>query len=140
MAARATPVPPVDTETAIHDLARNYQDFFNARKLDNVVALFTDDGGLLVPNHKAAHGRAAILTLLQEGIRETDPRNTVIETTQYEFSRDIAFSIGTTTSNLLLPDGSRVDDRSKWVALMRNEHSEWKIVALMYNSDLPMPR
>lgn len=140
MATRATPAPPMDTETAIYDLARNYQDFFNARELDNVVALFTDDGGLLVPNRKAAHGRTAILSLLQEGIREADPHNTVIETTQYEFSRDIAFSIGTSTSNVRLPDGSRVDDRSKWIALMRNERGVWKIVALMYNSDLPVPR
>ena len=137
MAATARPAPPINPKTAIHDLARNYQDFFNARELDSVVALFTDDGSLLVPNHKAVHGRAAILALLQEGIHETDPRNSTIETTQHEFSREIAFSIGTSSSNVRLPDGSRYDDRSKWVSLMRIERGQWKIVALMYNSDPP---
>jgi ketosteroid isomerase-like protein len=127
----------MDTESAIHELARNYQDFFNARKLDNVVALFTDDGSLLVPNCTATHGRAAILALLQQTVRESDPRNCIIETTQYEFSRDIAFSIGSSSSNVRLPDGTRFDDRSKWVSLMRNERGVWKIVALMYNSDPP---
>ena len=140
MAATTRPAPPMDTETAIHELARNYQDFFNLRKIEDVAALFTEDGTLLVPNRKAAHGHAEILAVLQQSVRDLDPRNAIIETTQYEFSRDIAFSIGTSTSNVRLPDGSRFEDRSKWAALMRNERGIWKMVALMYNSDLPLPR
>jgi uncharacterized protein (TIGR02246 family) len=140
MAARATPAPPLDTESAIHELAQNYQAYFNARKLDDLLALFTDDGSLLVPNQKAARGRTEMRVLLEETIRQADPRNCIIETTQYEFSRDVAFSIGTSTGNVRLPDGTRFDDRSKWVSLMRNERGQWKIVALMYNSDLPIPR
>ncbi len=138
MAARVT--TPMDTETAIHELARNYQVFFNARKLDELLAMFTEDGSLLVPNRKPAHGRAEMKALLEEGIRQFDPRDVTIETTQYEFSRDVAFSIGTSTSNVRLPDGTRFDDRAKWVCVMRNQRDEWKIVALIHNSDLPIPR
>jgi uncharacterized protein (TIGR02246 family) len=140
MAAQATPAPLIDTETAIHELARKYQDYYNARKLDEVVALFTEDGSLLAPNRKPACGRKEIRSLLEEAIRHSDPRNVVIETRQYEFSREVAFSIGISTSNVRLPDGTRFDDRAKWVATMRNERGEWKMVALMYNSDLPTPR
>ena len=130
----------LDAESAIHELAQQYEAHSNARRFDDITSLFAEDGSLLVPNHKVACGRAEIRTVLQEMFQTFDPRNIKIETRQYEYSRDVAFSIGISTSSVKLPDGTRFDDRSKWVAAMRNQKGEWKLVALIFNSDLPAAR
>jgi len=38
-----------------------------------------------------------------------------------------------------LPDDTRIDNRSKWVTNLRRERGQWKLVALIYNTDLPVP-
>ncbi len=136
----ANPSIALDAETAIHEIAERYEAHSNARRIDDILSLFSEDGSLLVPNHKAACGRAEIRAVLAEMFQQFDPRNIKIETRQYEYSRDVAFSIGFSTSSLKLPDGTRFDDRSKWIAAMRNQKGEWKLVALIFNSDLPAAR
>jgi uncharacterized protein (TIGR02246 family) len=139
MAAKPTPVPALDPEQAIRALAKEFQTHYNARDIEKLLALFTDDGRLLVPHRDAAQGRAALRSAMQEGFNQYDPRNTVIEPTHVEYAGDVAFSIGHHTNNVRLPDGTRIDDRSKWVTTLRREFGKWKLVALIYNTDLPVP-
>ncbi len=139
MAAKPTPVPALDPERAIRALAKEFQTLYNARDIEKLLALFTDDGRLLLPHRDAAQGQAAMRPAIQEGFDRLDPRNTVIEPTHIEYAGDIAFSIGHHTNNVRLPDGTRIDDRSKWVTALRRERGQWKLVALIYNTDLPVP-
>lgn len=139
MAAKPTPVPALDPEQAIRALAKEFETHYNARDMEKLLALFTDDGRLLAPYREAVQGYPALRSMMQEGFNQYDPRNTVIEATHVEYSGDIAFSIGTSTNNVRLPDGTRIDDRGKWVTTLRRKLGQWKLVALIYNTDLPVP-
>ncbi len=78
--------------------------------------------------------------LLQEGLAQFDPRNTIIKPTHIEFHGDIGFCIGHSTHNVRFFYGRRVDEHRKWITTLRRERGQWKLVALIYNTDLPMPR
>jgi len=138
MAAKPTPMPALDPEQAIRALAKEFQALYNARDTEKLLALFTHDGWLLLPHRDAAQGQAAMRAAIQEGFDQLDPRNTIIEPTHIEYAGDTAFSIGRHTNNVRLPDGTRIDDRSKWITALRRERGQWKLVALVYNTDLPV--
>ncbi len=139
MAAKPSPVPALEPEEAIRALAKEYETYYNARNVERLVGLFASDGRILPMFDKKAEGREQLRTRLQEGFDQFDPRNVMIETTHVEFSGDIAFSLGTVSGNVRLPDGSRQDDQGKWVAGLRRERGQWKLAALIHNTDLPMP-
>lgn len=139
MTAQPTPAPALDPERDIRALAKEFETHYNARDIDRLLALFADDGQLLVPNRDRAQGQVVLRAMFQEVFSQFDPRHNVIETTHVEHSGDIAFSIGYHTSNVRLPDGTRIDDRGKWVTALRRELGKWKLVGLIYNTDLPLP-
>lgn len=136
----AGPPTSIPTLEAIQALVKEFEAHYNARDVERLVALFTDDGRLLLPHCGAAQGHAAIRDLVETGMAQFDPLDTVIEPTHIEFSSDIAFSIGNSRHNVRFFYGRRVDEQRKWVSALRREHGEWKLVALIYNTDLPMPR
>jgi uncharacterized protein (TIGR02246 family) len=139
MAAKPIPVPALDPEQSIRAVAKEFETHYNARDIEKLLALFANDGRILAPFREGVAGRGPVRTVLEEGFKKYEPRNTVIETTYVEYSGDIAFSLGTNTSNILMPDGSRIDDRGKWMTSMRRERGQWQLVALIYNTDLPLP-
>ncbi len=139
MAAKPTPVPALDPEQAIRALAKEFEINYNARDIEKLLALFTDDGQLLVPHREVAQGHAALRATIQDAFEQYDPRDTVIDPTHIEYGGDKAFSIGHHTNNVRLPDGTRIEDRSKWMTALRRERGQWKLVALIYNTDLPVP-
>ena len=139
MAAKPTPVPALDPEQAIRALATEFETHYNARNIEKLVSLFTSDGRLMPEFRQVAQGRDELRTMLEEGFQKHDPLNTVIETQHVEYSEDTAFSIGTCSNNIRMPDGTRRDDRTKWVTALRRERGQWKLVALINNTDLPMP-
>ncbi len=138
MTSRVTPVA-LDSETAIRALAKEFETCYNARDIEKLLLLFTDDARLLVPNHDPVQGHVAIRALLQEGFDQFDPVSNVIEPEHVEHAGDIGFSMGRHMNNVRLPDGNRMEDHGKWVTALRREHGQWKLVALIYNTNLPMP-
>lgn len=137
MAAKPIPVPAVDAEQAIRALAKEFETQYNARNVEKLLVLFAIDGRLMPMFREAAQGPKALRTMLQEGFARHDPRNHVVETNYVEISGDLAFSIGVSSHNARLPDGTRILDRGKWVTTLRREGGQWKIVVLMYTTDLP---
>ncbi len=140
MAAQPTPLPKLDEDQAIRALVGEFETHYNARDIEKLLALFTDDGRLLLPHCEAVQGHDAIRNLMLEGFVQFDPRDTVIEPAHIEFSGEIAFCIGYSKHNVRFFYGRRVDERRKWVSGLRREHGQWKLAALIYNTDLPMPR
>jgi len=137
MAAKPIPVPAAEPEQAIRALAKEFETQYNARNIEKLVALFASDGRLMPMFREEAQGPSALRIVLKEGFERHDPRNHVVETKQVEFSGNLAFAIGVSTHNMILPDGNRGDDRGKWVTTLRRENGQWKIVALIYTTDLP---
>jgi ketosteroid isomerase-like protein len=104
---------------------------FNARDMDAVLDLYTEDARLLPPNAPMGMGKDAV-----EGVfEEMAAAGLMVETHVIETlaAGDLAYNIGTYA---LTADGAEVD-RGKYMEIWRRTDGEWKMSADMFNSDLP---
>jgi ketosteroid isomerase-like protein len=105
---------------------------------ERLAALFTVDGYLLPPYVPAAKGQAAIQQgyeiLFRGPVKITEFALAHIEATT---QGDLAYSVGTYTQRLLVPDGKTVSETGKHIAILKRIQGEWKLAYLTYNSDLP---
>jgi len=67
-ASRLQPLP-TDPETVIQRLVQNWALYCNARRLDDLVALYSADAIVIRPNADLAHGTAAIRQLLSAALQ-----------------------------------------------------------------------
>ncbi|MGE0405996.1 MAG: nuclear transport factor 2 family protein [Candidatus Korobacteraceae bacterium] len=112
---------------------------YNRRETQKLVSLFCDDGVCMPPFRAAAQGHAALRKLYEETFQQMDPRDLRIEISHVEYDDNAAFEHGTCTLNVRLPDGSRLDDRGKWIATFRRERNDqWRLAGLCWNSDLDL--
>jgi ketosteroid isomerase-like protein len=130
--------PAIDAETTIRAIAQEWVKHHNERNIDKLLTLVTNDVRICVPNKPLAEGPKAMRTLMEQLIKEHDPRKLVVVTTHVETGGDIAVSFGTFESNVLLPSGRRLDDVGKWVVTLRRVGKAWLISGHCFNTDLPI--
>lgn len=128
----------VDAEPIIRAIAQEFAKQYNARNLDKLGDLFTDDGRMQSPFHPPAEGAKALRKHFEQAFKEYDPRSLTVETTHVEVSGDMAFSVGTFEMSLRIPSGRRLADRGKWLVALRRVGVGWRIVAHCFNTDLPI--
>ena len=126
-------------EAAIRETANEWMNAANAKDVERLVDLYADDASLFPPNAPLVTGKEAIGTVWSELI-ESPGFATSLQTTKVEISRagDLAYMVGTLEDTRNDPEGNPVTDRGKWVvALKKQPDGAWKIVADIWNSDLP---
>ncbi|MFQ5776727.1 MAG: YybH family protein [Terriglobia bacterium] len=126
-------------EAAIRETANEWMNAANAKDVERLVDLYADDASLFPPNAPLVTGKEAIGTAWSELI-ESPGFATSLQTTKVEISRagDLAYSVGTYEDTRNDPEGNPVTDRGKWVvALKKQPDGAWKIVADIWNLDLP---
>lgn len=139
MATMPKTVTVLETKQIIRNIAQEYAKHMNARNIDRVVAFYALDGRVFYPFKPTVQGQKAIRQLMEEMIKESDPRNVSIETYNVEVDENLAFSDGVFSMIATLPTGKRMDYCGKWVTTLRREGpADWKIVSHIYNADLPL--
>ncbi len=134
---------PADTraadESAIRDLDAQWSKTAAANDLEGTVSYYSDDASLLPPNAPIATGkqaiRAAWASLLGPGVSVS------WQVSKIEVSRsgDLAYLMGVYLVTLKDPQGKPLTDRGKLVEVWKKQvDGEWKTVADIYNSDLPL--
>lgn len=104
---------------------------FEARDVDALVALYTDDARVLPPNAAAMQGADAVRGVFAEMIDaglSGDLQS--IETME---AGDLGYHVGTYSLGI---DGDEVD-RGKFIEIWRKVDGVWLITADMFSSDLP---
>lgn len=134
----ATQTTTVTVDTLMRDMAHEYAKFQNERDINKLLNFYADNARLLPPYRPMVEGKVAIRQALEQNVKEFEPRNLTIETTAVEVHEDLAFSYGTFAVNVALPGGKRMDDRGKWVTIVRHMGGDWRIVCHIYNDDLPL--
>jgi ketosteroid isomerase-like protein len=114
--------------------AKSWEKAFNASKLEEVAAMYTQDGTRMPPNAVAAKGRDAVLTQLRESRKmmsgvEIEPGAAIVE-------GNLGVTQGTYKIKGL--DGAIVDN-GKWVSIGRKVNGQWTTVSDIWNSDRPLP-
>jgi ketosteroid isomerase-like protein len=125
-------------EELIRTLAKEWEQHQHARNIDKLLTLYTADGMIMAPFYPLSKGATAMRQYFVEEFTQLDPRNLTIETTHVEITGNTAFSVGTFTVNLKMPNDKRMDVPGKWTTVLRRVGSNWKIFAHCWNSDLPV--
>jgi uncharacterized protein (TIGR02246 family) len=131
MPATTVPAAEIIQQTG-NDWARHW----NAKQLDKVVEIYSEDAVYLPPHHAALHGRAAICEYL-EGPLFHGVTDLKFEVTYIKESGDLAYDVGRYSMTVPQQDGSKKADRGKYLAVWRREKGTWKLVADSWSSDLP---
>jgi uncharacterized protein (TIGR02246 family) len=130
--------PFLDVQSLIRNLSQDFVTSFNTGNIDQVAALFAQDGAFMVPYHEPAYGPKAVERLLRQ-CGEAGYEDLRLETVRVETSGDLAMEIGRYTVAIRQPDGTVIADRGKYVKAWRRL-GVWLIVADCWNSNLPAPR
>ncbi len=124
--------PRAQESSALAERAEAWQDAFNARDIEAVAALYTEDARMMPPNGPMGTGREAVRADLQ-GLLDAGLTGT-LETLETVVAGDLGYRVGTYVLNA--PDGS-VADKGKFIEIWRLVDGTWKISRDIYNSDLP---
>ncbi len=133
---------PKDTrsadEAAIRDLDAQWSKTAGARDLDNTVAYYSDDAYLLPPNAPLATDKQSIRAVWTELLAPDTSltwRSTRVDVAR---SSDLAYSVGTYQATAKNPQGKLTEDHGKFLEVWKKQaDGKWKVVADVYNSDLP---
>lgn len=138
-ATRTTPASPAAEESTIRALDGRIVAAMQARDAAGLAPFYAPDAILMPPNQRAATGRDGIQRAWIEDFKlpnidlRFEPRRIDVAA-----SGDLASDIGTYQVSLDGPDG-RISDSGKYVAVWQKVNGEWKVLADIWNSDLPLP-
>ncbi|HVO63840.1 MAG TPA: nuclear transport factor 2 family protein [Terriglobales bacterium] len=110
---------------------------WNAGELDGVVAAYAEDAVYLPPHHEAVHGREAIRDYVRVPLGH-GVSDLAFEVTYIKQEGSIAWDVGTYRMTVPRNDGSRNEDRGKYLTVWRRIGNKWLIVADAWSSDLPV--
>lgn len=117
----------------------SYQAAFNAKDIDALVALYTDDAYVLPPNQEMVQGTDAIRQFLENQFETLKAQDLVLTAVSTYGVGDLAYDVGTASQQVIPPGTSEpVTVESKYlVALEKGASGEWKLAAVAVNFDAP---
>jgi ketosteroid isomerase-like protein len=108
--------------------------------VDGFMSHLAADAVLYPPNQPAVSGadniRAWVSTMMGFPGFSLNFQNTTVDVGS---SGDFGYTAGTYQFSVTGPDGQPMNDNGKYVTVWRKEAGAWKVVADIFNSDLPMP-
>jgi len=135
---QTTPDTRAADESAIRDLDAQWSKAATAKDLDATVSYYSEDATLLPPNAPIANTKEAIRAMWATLV---GPDTTVSwQASKVEVSRsgDLAYLIGAYQLSMKDPQGKPMTDHGKFVeAWKKQADGKWKVVADIFNSDLP---
>lgn len=136
-AAESAQANTAAAEQAIHSVNERWLQLIRNKDAVGVAQLYAEDGVVMPANENAAHGRQAIGQWWGRWFRVPD-YDLSFQTDQLivSASGDLALDRGTYRFRATLPEGP-VNDTGKYVVVWRKTGGDWKVVADIFNSDLP---
>ena len=127
-------------EAAIAKNRTTYQSAVMGQDAAAIAKLYAPDGMELPPNAPAVAGRAAIEKYHKDFAQQFMVHGITITSQKVQVAGDIAYDVGTYKQQLMpMKGGAVIDDRGKYIVLMKKEGGNWVITHAIYNSDLPLP-
>ena len=136
--------PKVDLEAeaaAIRSADADCLKAWAAKDVDRGLSCYSDDASVFPSNAPIATGKEAIRALWSQ-LFETPGFALSWDISELEVSRagDLAYGHGTYESVVNDAAGNPVTERGKWVGVWKKQaDGQWKLVADIWNSDLPAP-
>jgi len=123
--------PPADP-SVITSRSAEWDEALNAKDIDGIVALYTDDARMMAPNMETGIGsdgvRAAFSGMIEAGL------NVSLTSIEAIIAGDVGYNVGT----YVLTDGDEQVDVGKYLETwQRGDDGVWRISNDIFNSDLP---
>jgi uncharacterized protein (TIGR02246 family) len=139
------PASPPDTraadERAVREADAAGSKAATAKDVEGYLSFFAEDALALPPNASMLTGKDSMRKGLSEEM--ANPGFALSwQASKAEASRggDLAYTVGTYQFTLNDPKGKPISDRGKYMTVWKKQpDGQWKVVADMYNSDLPTP-
>lgn len=112
-----------------------------AKDVERVLSFYAADAAVLPPNTPMVSGKKAIRATWSKFVG-TPGFAINWQTSRVEIARagDLAYQLATFEVSVTDPRGKPVTDRGKYIAVWKKQpDATWKVVADIWNSDLPAP-
>ena len=126
----------VNVRTAIEAANKKFIEAFNKGDVATVAGLYATDAKVLPPNSQMVEGRQNIQAFWQSLVK-MGAKLSQLETTHVESHGDLAYEVGTYTLNIQPASGQAVTDTGKYVVVWKRQGGEWKLVADIWNTNMP---
>jgi uncharacterized protein (TIGR02246 family) len=111
-----------------------------AQDAAGIARLFTADGVEMPPNAPAAKGRAAIEAYNKSMAQQFMNHGITITATDTKVLGDTAYDVGTYKQTLMaMKGGAMIEDKGKYLVVLKKQGADWLIAYAIYNSDNPPP-
>ncbi len=128
-------------EQDLRDLDAKWSAAAGAKDVDKTVSYYSEDAVVMPPNAPSATTKEAIRSAWKEML--TSPGAAISwKTTKVEVAKsgDLAYVSGTYEETMTDASGKPVKDHGKYVEIFKKQaDGTWKVVADIWNSDLPAP-
>jgi len=128
--------PAVSAAATIRRIGDAWAQHWNAGELDGVIAAYADDAVYLPPHHQAVHGRDAIREYVKAPMGR-GVSDLAFQVTYIKQQGSVAWDVGTYRMSVPQADGTKKEDRGKYLTVWRRSGTKWLIVADAWSSDLP---
>ncbi len=134
---------PPDTraadEKSIRDADAQWSKTAAARDIDGTVSYYSDDASLLAPNAPIASDKQSIRAAWAGLLTPDTSLSWQASKVEVARSGDLAYLIGTYQLTTKDAHGKPVSDNGKFVEVWKKQaDSKWKVVADIFNSDMPL--
>lgn len=127
-------------EAAIRKIDAEWSKTAGTLNVDKTVAYYSEDASVMAPNAPVAKDKAAIRALWAGLLTPGTSISWDIAKLEVSSSGDLAYVTGTYKLSMKGPDGKPMGDVGKMVEVWKKQpNQQWKCVADIFNSDLPMP-
>ena len=120
---------------AIRQANEDHTAAFNAKDLDKVVGLYSDEAVFMPPNAPLLRGRDPVKDFYGRIVARGATLK--MEPDEVNGHGPLAYESGTYEVQYTDGEGSR--DRGKYLRVLRKLNGNWRVVKMMWSSDLPKP-
>lgn len=123
-----------DVKKAMDSIRTQWQEAYNTGDVPGLVSLYSEDAKLLPGYRKMIAGKEGIKAFY--GGIEPGGQTIHIKSVETDFDGDLAYEIG----SFILTLTESKPDTGKYVSVAKKQgDGSWKIIAHIWNSDLPLP-
>ena len=125
-------------QAAIRERNDAFVKAFNAKDVDQVLGVYTENSTFMPPNEPVLRGKDALKTFYGDLIK-SGATNLKVDVGEVSGHGPLAYQAGTYEMDVKSPGGASDHDRGKYLFIARKLNGNWRYEYMVWNSDLPVP-
>jgi ketosteroid isomerase-like protein len=126
-------------QAAIRERTDAFVKAFNARELDQILAIYAENSVFMPPNQPIIRGRDALRTFYDDMLK-AGASGLKLDVGEVSGHGPLAYESGTYEMDYRPASGSGTHDRGKYLFVLRRLNDTWRYEYTVWNSDLPSAR